>query len=194
MFSENYDLIRKLENPIPVGERKNYSIKDVKQDGFILLYEKPYHVQPFGKYFDDEEEWFELRITNIETGESTFLEWKDDDELELTLTTKELKFCDLFDDEKEEIDSDDLAQITDDEDDIFFLGKKFEYEDDYKAEYLRFKDGRKFRVKMYEFEANDGSCITIENWLKNDERSDYEIWLSNSIKLKSFEILSLGSN
>ncbi len=193
MFEDRFELIRKLKNPIPKENRHKYSIKDIKKNGFIKIDDKLYHVLPYGKFFDKKDEWFELKITCIDTGKSTYLEWEEDDELEIFLSIKELDFSDLKDDENEEIDEDDLNQITQEEDDIFFNGKKFEYEDDYKASYLRARDNKKFHIYLYEFEAKNGQNITIENWSNNDERPDYEIWLSKEIPSKSIEIISLGT-
>ena len=190
MLSECFDLIRKLENPVPANDRRKYNIKNVGNDGFMKIKNDLFHVKPYGKYYDSEAEWFELKITDVMTGNSTFIEWEEDDELEVYLTTKELKFSQLYDDESEEIDETDLQQIVRDEDDIFYKNKKFEFDDSYKAKYVRARDGKEFNVKFYDFEASDGECITIENWSQNEDRKDFEIWLSR--EAKKIEIISLG--
>ncbi len=194
MSAERFNLIRKLKNPIPKEERYKYSIKDVGKDGFLKIKGKTYSVLPFGKFYDKSDEWFELKLTCIETGEETFLEWEEDDGLEIFLTIKELDFMHLKDEENKPIDEDDLDQITDDEDDIFYDGKLFSYEDDYKANYLRTRDGKNFKVYLYEFEAKDGSCITMENWSGNEDRADFEIWLSSKISKTAIEIISIGKS
>jgi len=201
-LARQFDAIRQLdpENLIPKEERWKHNIKVVKQTGFICYGGKTYHVKEVGSYQEFDEKyikasgrpWFELKLFCIDTGETVNLEWEEDDEIEVSMTLKELKFSDLRDDEGKAIDEDDLDQIADEEDGIFFGGKKFEYKDDYAAKYYR--NGvmeRGDQVYMYEFEAQDGTSLAVEEW-QSGGKEEYKLYLSSQIDVNNIEILSLG--
>lgn len=190
---------------IPEKDRLGLSITDVKQGGFMRVNGQVKHVQQAGRY----DEWndkftkklsgdftcVELRVLNIETGERENFEWEiDDGELSVSATIARLKFSDLTDDEGEGIDDDDLEQIEEEEDDIFYQGKKFECDSDecWSAKYYPLGSRTGEKVYMYEFEAKDGSMITIEEWVQGDEKYEYQIWLSEPINPDSIEVISTG--
>ena len=200
-LARQFDAIRQLspENLILKRDRWKHNIKDVKETGFLSYEGKTYLVKEVGLYQEFDEKyikasgrpWFELRLFCIDTGEIVNIEWEEDDEIKVSMTLKELKFSDLRDDEGKAIDEDDLDQIADEEDGIFFGGKKFEYKDDYAAKYYRNGVMEGGDVYMYEFESLDGTCLTIEEW-QSGGKEEYNIYLSSQIDVNNIEILSLG--
>ena len=200
-LARQFDAIRQLspENLILKRDRWKHNIKDVKETGFLSYEGKTYLVKEVGLYQEFDEKyikasgrpWFELRLFCIDTGEIVNIEWEEDDEIKVSMTLKELKFSDLRDDEGKAIDEDDLDQIADEEDGIFFGGKKFEYKDDYAAKYYRNGVMEGGDVYMYEFESLDGTCLTIEEW-QSGGKEEYKIYLSSQIDVNNIEILSLG--
>ncbi|MEA3514337.1 MAG: DUF4178 domain-containing protein [Nanoarchaeota archaeon] len=202
-LARQFNAIRQLspENLILKKDRWNHTIKDVKKSGFICYDGRTYLVKEVGSYQEFDEKfvnssslpWFELKLFCIDTGEIVNLEWEEDDDIEVSMTLKELKFSDLRDDEREAVDEDDLDQIAEEEEGIFFGGKKFDYDDDYPAKYYRnsiIEGGDK--VYMYEFEAQDGTCLTIEEWQQSGGKEEYKIYLSSQIDVNNIEIISLG--
>ena len=201
-LARQFDSIRHLspENLILKKDRWNHTIKDIKQSGFLCYDGRTYLVKEVGSYQEFDEKyikgsgrpWFELKLFCIDTGAIVNLEWEEDDEIEVSMTLRELRFSDLRDDEGKSIDEDDLDQTAEDKEGIFFDGKEFEYKDDYPAKYYRngvMEGGDK--VYMYEFESLDGTCLTIEEW-QSGGKEEYKIYLSSQIDVNNIEILSLG--
>ncbi len=207
LMEQRLTAIRSLppDKLIAEKDRLGLSITDVKQGGFMRVNGQVKHVQQAGRY----DEWndkftkklsgdfacVEFRVLNIETGERENFEWEiDDGELSVSATIARLKFSDLTDDEGEGIDDDDLEQIEEEEDDIFYQGKKFECDSDecWSAKYYPQDSRTGEKVYMYEFEAKDGSMITIEEWVQGDEKYEYQIWLSEPINPDSIEVIATG--
>lgn len=202
-FDAQFDAIRLLDpaSLIAEGERYRHSIKDARFGGFIRLGIKTYLVREVGKYEETDDKfrkkagdiWYELKLFCLETGEEISIEWEEDDELVVSLTTGFLKFSQLRDDEGGKVDEDDLDDLAEEEDSLFHQGKRFDYDDDCAAIYTR-SDGRSEQVYMYDFEATDGTQLTVEEWVVDKERDKYEyqIFLARSVDPDSIEILSTG--
>ena len=189
---------------IPKGERWKASIKDVREGGYIRFGGKTYRVADVSEYIETDEtfrkklgfSWKELKLFCLETGETVWLEWEEDDEIEIFVTLQALTFRDLRDDEGGAIDEDDLDPLVDDDEDVVYRGKTFEYDDDYGALYKRGGKGREQKgdkVYFYDFVAKDGECITVEEWSEGKGDFAYEIFLSRELPTESVEILSIGA-
>ncbi|MFQ5796084.1 MAG: DUF4178 domain-containing protein [Candidatus Bipolaricaulia bacterium] len=186
---------------IAEGERYRYTIERVQTGGFIRFNGKTHRIEAVGRYQEADEsfehttdnEWFELRLFCLETGETVYLEWEKDDEVEISITTDTLKFSELRDDEGESIDDDDLDQIADEKEDIVYRGQTFSYEDDYAATYYGDDDKEGERAYFYDFVARD-KTLTIEEWVVDLERDkyDYRIYLSENIDPDAIEVLAVG--
>ena len=202
-FDAQFAAIRLLDpaSLIAEDERYRHTIKDVRVGGGICLSKKTYLVREVGKYEETDDKfrkkagdvWYELKLFCLETGEEVNIEWEEDDELEVSLTTGFLKFSQLCDDEGGKVDEDDLADLSGEEDGLFYQGKRFDYDDDCAAIFTR-SDGRSEQVYMYDFEASDGTQLTIEEWVidKEGDKYEYQIFLARSVDPDSIEVLSAG--
>lgn len=188
---------------IPQGERWRKNIKDVREGGYLRFDDKTFMVVDISTYAETDEKfrktgssWTELRLLCLETGETVWLEWEEDDDIEMYLTLRSLSFRDIRDDEGGSIDDDDLDDLADDQDSITLRGKTFDYDDDYGALYKRGGKGRDQKgdkVYFYDFVAADGECITVEEWLEGHDKYSYELFLSRPLDAASVEIVSTGT-
>jgi hypothetical protein len=205
-YAKRFDAIRQLppDMLIPEGDRWKHTIKDLKEGGFIRYGGRTYLVVQVGRYDEvkDDDTFskktgfkaFEHKLFCIDTGELANIEWEEDDKLEISITTGEVSFRELRDDGNEAIDEDDLDQIVEDEDSIFFRGREFAYDDDWASVYYTGKGRKGENVFMYEFVAEDGSgdCLTIEEWGSGSDKEEYQIFTSRLAGENEIEILCLG--
>lgn len=202
IMRKQFASVRKMTGVIPEKERFNYSIKDIKAGGYFRISGKVYLVEEISSYREFDENftkkrdysWNELKLFCINTGETINVEWEEDDVLEVSLTTVKLKFKDIRDDENGEIDEDDLDQISKEEDSLFYGKKEFSYDDDYAAKFYRGDDKEGDKVYFYDFEAKDGTCLTIEEWGDDESGYKYEIYLSSMVDPADIEVLALQGN
>lgn len=186
--------IRSMPAPIPASERYQHTIETVEQGGFFKLDGLTYLVQGLHAYREGEGpsawEWWELELLCLQNGETTFMEWEKDDKVEASMTLKKLSWKDLRDDKGGKVDEDDLEEMVEEEDDLVYEKTTFEYEDDSQAMFFRNDDGEGEPVWIVDFEAKDGTTLTIEEW--GDEASgdwEYDISLSRQIDPDTIEVL-----
>lgn len=200
-LNKRFDAIRGLspEKLVPEDDRWKLSVKDLKVGSFLRFEGKTWVVEQAGLYneFSDsfkkkkKYNWTEYRLFSIETGEIKNIEWEIDDDIEISVTLKEIKFRDLRDDEGADIDEDDLDEICDKGWEIFYRGKRFNYDDDYAAKYYRdFSEESGENIYVYEFVAHDDEMISIEEWDSGSGNESYEIFLSRAASEDEFEVLS----
>lgn len=200
-YSRRLERLRTLKanRLVPQNRRYSFSIKDVKAGGFLKFEGMTYKVESISVYRETDEDFvkeldyvfYELKLFCLETGEIFNMEWEEDDEVEASLTIKKLRFTDLSDDAGESIDEDDLDQISEDEDSVFFNGTEFYYDDDYACFYYRDGGDKKDKVYFYEFVADDETSVCIEEWISNNKES-YEIYYSRKINPDEIEVLALS--
>jgi hypothetical protein len=202
-----FEAIRKLNSDqlIPADQRHNHTIMDVKEVGFIMHDNKTFLVQEVSAYKETDAGFknktgdvtTEFKMFCIETGETVNIEWYDDgDGLEISLSTEQIKLSKLTDDEGDKIDPTDpeynLQTIAKAQDDVIFSGKTFEFEDHYSSIYCRGGKKEGERVRFYEFEASDGTELTIEEWLDKTDGIEHQVHLSMAVDPMDVEILALG--
>ena len=177
------DVIRSMPQPIPPNDRFRYSVKDVKVGGFIWIKDKVFSIAEQYRYKDNGDEWVEFKLYSCNDGKTLYLEWEEDDELTVSLTSEIIKFKDL------NIDEDDLEEMDEEEEGkIKFRGKTYSYEDSYKATFHRGDSAKGDELYIYEFEDEDGKFLTIEEW----EGDDYEAFTGSTIPPGEIEVLALG--
>ena len=202
-YSKKFDAIRRLspEMLIPEDDRWKASLQDVKVGGFLRYRGLTWMVERAGRYneFSDDFKkkkkynWTELRLFCIETGDAVNIEWEIDDDIEISVTLQEIKFKDLHDDKGADIDEDDLDEICDKGWEIFYKGKRFDYDDDYAAMYYRdFSEESDEKLYIYEFKAHNHEMISVEEWDSGSGAESYEIYLSRAAKEEEFEVLAEG--
>jgi hypothetical protein len=197
---ERLDTIRLLTRDVrvPSSERFKYSIKDLKHLGFVRLNGDVCYAKQGGRYDEWDENYkvrkaysaHEFRLLNLRTGRTVLLEWEEEDETISAVTSvNKLKWSDLTDEAGESIDEDDLEEMGSG-DGIKYKGKVFWYDDDWAAMYAPFNKQTSERAWIYEFQADDGQMLTIEEWGGGEKSSDYEIWHCLSIDPNAIEIIA----
>lgn len=202
-FDKRFAAIQSIAPGGIVSEKERYklTIKDVMVGGVIRFGNKTFLVKETGLYNETDESYqkkkkyrfFELKLFCLETGEIVNIEWEEDDEIEISLTTGTLEFCDLRDDEGKDIDEDDLDQIVDDEDSVYVNGREFRYSDDYAALYYRNQlSADPEKVYFYEFKVSDGTELTIEEWVVGPDKEEYQLYYSRQMDPSEIEVIHCG--
>lgn len=205
-FDMRFAAIRSIdpETLVSTNEQWKHSIKDVRVGGCVIFNEQTHIVESIGRYDEFDENFkkktgfssFELKLFCLETGKHCDIEWEEDDEVEISVTTTVLSFSDLRDDEGDSIDDDDLDQICSDKDSVVYNNTVFNYDDDWPARYYRnggSRDGLK--VFFYDFESKGGTCLSIEEWVTGSGENasyEYELFLSEPVNPASIGVMSLG--
>lgn len=181
-------------------ERFKYTIKDIKSGGVFRLHNETYIVLEIGTYTETDEKYrkaldwkgHELKVFCLETGIPRNLEWEEDDDLDVSLTLSEVRFSKLQYDNGESIkpDSDDLDEIVDKGWEIKLQGESFYYKDDYAAWYVREGTDKRENVYFYDFEADDGRELTIEVWILENEKEEFQVFISQEIHPDDIEVIS----
>lgn len=199
-FRKKLDAIRQLDSNklIPVNERwgnvENFT--SCVTGGFLRIEGKVYQIIETGKYYesdwdkpedklDDDVAVTEYKLFCIKTGEVIHIEWEEDDDIEVYFTIKKYKLKETGLD----------AETLDDADEVTLDGKTYEYEDEDSEAYVYKKDDESESigdgVRMYAFEAHDGTFLTIEEWW-GSRKSEFEVFTSKQINFEDIEILSTG--
>lgn len=176
--------LREMPPALPREESSRLTIKDFKPGTYFLLEGKLYKVTAKHRYQEGKQwVWWEFSILCVSTGEQSFIEWEEDDYLEVCLTTRAgISIRELG------ISQSNISAFLDSEEDIHFEGKSFEYEDDLKAKFFR-DDGTDFEsVKMWEFECGD-DYLTVELWYQEDGET-WEAALSRAVNPSDIIITS----
>ncbi len=205
-FARRLSEIRKIEKIIPSEKRAEHDIRDIAVGGVLSLYGKTYRVLAVATYTETDDLYAkeksyvatEYTLFCLETGETHYIEWGVDDEVEISFTQKKLSRSavhrNLAYDDGEIVDVDDMDEIFQKGWDVIYDGTTFSPEDDWPARYVS-DDGRSLYVYFYEFESARGEQLTVEAWSDepdDDGKWEYEIYLSSDVSTNSVQILSLG--
>lgn len=200
---ERLDAIRTLtrENRVPPGDRFKYSVKDINPGGFVRLHNDVCHVMAGGRYDEWDEQYkkkkdyaaHEYRLRNMRSGQIILLEWDEEDQVvSACASVKKLKWPELADEAGEAIDEDDLEEMGSG-DGIKYNGKDFWYDDDWAAKYVPSGKRSGEKAWIYEFEAEDGEMLTIEEWGGGQKAEDYEIWYCQPIDPDTIEVVAVSA-
>lgn len=206
-FDRQFEAIRTLtpERVRAATERAGRWIVELGAGGFLRCGGRTYRVEGIAQYHETDEKryearigepWIEYALVELETGETCYVEWEQDDALEIYFTRRRLRFRDLADEDGAAVDEDDLDPATESEDSFFLDDREFAYEDDYAAVYRRDRgDAKEEPVYFYEFLADNGDVLTVEEWIGRAaaEDSDYQLWLSERLEPDAVEIIALES-
>ena len=197
------DTIREL-NVLTESKARKLSVKDLVEGSFLELDKNVFKVKSVSRYLDVKWSSFaprknnyvitEIELFSINSGEKGYLEWEEDDELEIYLTTDLVKLRDISVSGKI-LTTSLLEDIAEEEEGVVsFNGVSYEYseEDTWAGRFSKsgdLKDG--IPMRAYEFESNDGKSLTIETWHEDsDEKPDREAFLSKQIKPSAIKILA----
>ncbi len=177
--------VRTIENVLPNKKRHVITKESLSKAAFLRIGSETFSVVEKFKFKEGRWVWFELKLFSLKDGRTLFLEYEEDDELEITLYDRSPRFKDL------NIDGRDLEYFDDEEEGSFqFEGKTFFYEESDKA--LRFSDEDPKGESFYywEFEDEEGEVfLSVEKW--DDE---YEVSIGHEVEETEVEILSKRSN
>lgn len=203
-FGLRFEQIRFInpEQILGTKQRIKHSIQDVCAGGVLRFDKKTFRVTATAVYqetddsFRKEKQYFvtELTLFCLETGETCYIEWEIDDQLEICFTTREVSAKELCYDNQERVDLDDIDEMADEEETLLFNGVTYDYDDDWSAKW-RASNGRNACVFMVDFGNSRTGWITIEGWSEDgDENGDWEYQAFHSISIAptSIEILALG--
>lgn len=211
-FRRNIAVARGIDpvSVIPEDQRHALSVKDVLIGGVIRLSGEVFVVKGTATYTETKNSYkampkgkayvaTELVLFSLKTGETRYIEWGIDDELEVSFTERKIARSELgrsltYDD-GEVVDLDDADEIVDKEWELVFKGRTYHYADDWPCRY-KSSDGRDFFAYMYEFEADNGHQLTIEGWSSTGSEEDdweYEVYLSHNVDPASVEVISTGA-
>ena len=194
------DAIRGLK-PMPASQQDNYSITDLLVGGYLNIQGENWLVLGKARYVEvkwsnfkpksSEDTTFELTILSLKTGEIKYIEYYVDDDVEIFITDKEVKLSELG------LSRSELEYISDEEEgSVRFDGHTFDYSDNETMAALYFRDelSEGIPVRFYEFEAQNGLCLTAEAWYDDvhDERPDREAFISREVSSSDITILQLS--
>lgn len=188
------DLTQKLDP-------KALKIEQLRLNSFLDLNGETYKVISLSRYLDVKWNGFkkrksdywvtELELLNLVSGESTFIEWEVDDEMEINKTISEIKMREI-EFKNKPLTRKDLEAIADEEyGEVIFKGKKYHYveDDTWAALYYRNENSEPLPVRMYAFESDDEKYLTVESWEDGDDKPSREAFLSQSVKPRSVVVL-----
>lgn len=146
------------------------NLENLKEGSLMNIHGHMYEVRKKSFYDEDGWRWSELTIDNLDTVETQYLEWEEDDELEISLTTYKV---DLEDIGLEKLSDATSFKKIKEVKKIEFKGSVFKKDDSYTAYY-----NNKHKVKVFEYyskELNEG--LSIEFWYKNnsDKEDGFEV-------------------
>ena len=195
-LDQQFDAVRAMPEPLAARERYKHGIEDLGVGSFFRIGGELRHVVSISEYREKSSKWHELGVFGVETGETTYVEWEKDDEVEISLSGPELSLSDIG------VTSDEVEEMSErDEGTISYDGRKYHYDDDYGATYHRAKDGpgkgkgRKKggeaeKVYFYDFETKDEKwCLTVEEWGDKSEGYEYSVFVSEYYEPDAVEVL-----
>jgi hypothetical protein len=147
-----------------------------------------YVVEDKGVYDEDGWKWPELKLKNLNTDETHYLEWELDDELEIYLSTEKVDVEKIGLNNKE----DGLSKVKS-FNKIELDGVKFKYDDDYTATW----DG-KHKVRFFDFYSKKtDQTLAVEYWYEGKDKSKgfkVEGYLCHQVRPVSIEIIGEFDN
>ena len=185
------------------SERHAHTIDKVGVGGVIRVGGETFVVQKTATYIETNEKHTkdrgyvvtELVLFSLKTGETRYIEWALDDELDISFTQRKLTNVELNrelrDDEGAAFDvHEDIDECVDQGWSIRLGGVEYPYDDDWACRFNS-SDGRAHNAHIYEFGSTAVGWLTIEGW-ESGKGWEYEGYLSQTIPARSIEVISLG--
>ena len=175
--AERLRLIRQMPVPMSEADQIQISIIDVRVGGYIQIGNEVYYADEMNRYSETWDgrttEW--LRLTSLVSGKICYLEWEEDDSIEIYIYTELLKLQALG------IGSRDLEE----EEDFSYGAELFRYDDDNDATFYRDRSGNGERYYYWDYyNSNDSLCMGIERWDSNS----YEAPLGHAVDDRNIRV------
>jgi len=189
-LDRQFDAIRAMPEPIAPRDRYRHGIEDVRAGAYLRVAGEIHRVESVSEYRDKSSRWHELELLGLECGESRYVEWEKDDEIEISVNGPELSLADVG------VSADDVEEMSEEEEgQITFEGRTYHYDDDYGATYHRSGSSEGEKVYFYDFETSDERyCLTIEEWGDQQQGYEYAAFVSEYLEPDAIEVVSLGSD
>lgn len=164
---------------------KSLSVQDLKKDDVVSLIiitdvfqtKGDYIVESRNRYaIESGYEWFEVELQGGEAGEKLWLEWEEDDELEIGLNLREvtLKELGLTPQLLEEFDEEGIGSFT-------YQGIEYEFEEADKAMFYRNSTGRGVTFYYWDFEDEaEEHFVGVEKWGRREYETHIGIYIGKS--------------
>jgi hypothetical protein len=191
-LDQSFDLIRRIPlKKLRPLERTKKTVKDLKIGSVVRVEGIVYLITDKYDYYEKKEDVIdctELQLTDVFDNSVIYIEYSEDDVVEIFVTTKELTKAEIQD-TLPQIDyqfvKNEVGNLT-----VAGINTTFYFEDHWKSRFVR--DGGDLEnsevVKMVEFEAEDGeSYLTFEYW--GGETMD--VFVSEQIGSSEIEILAI---
>lgn len=179
--------IKKMPVILPSTDRSNYDIKKVGQGGYLRFNGQVFKVMEKNRYEDEsEDEWFELKLFCLNSGEQVYIEWEVDDNLEVSITTDKLALTSLG------ITRADLTYADEEEEGEFdYQGKTYYYEDSGDVTFYRKCGDKGDEFYVWEFlDETEDISLTIEEW----DEGEFSVSKSQALDPDAIDILILGGD
>ena len=186
-LDRQFDAIRAMPDPIPARERYRHTIEDVVVGAYLRVGREIHRIESANLYREKGSQWTELELLGLESGETVWVEWEKDDEVEVSVSGRELSLSDLG------VSSDQVEEMSEAESGrISFEGKSFHYDDDYGAQFHRDGGDASEPVYFYDFETPDERfCLSVEEWGSAADGYEYVAFVSEYIEPDTIEIVAL---
>lgn len=198
-LEDQFASIRLLGATIPKKDRFRFTVKNLAEGSFCRFEGRTYLVKEASHYEEKVKgkvkwTWYEYKLFCLETGETVYIEWEEDDRIEVYVTTGEYKISDLLTDTGAPIDADGIEAISDKERGAIQLnGVLYSYDDDCGADYFRNASSSAEKVYLYDFESKNGTCLTVEEWGSEAGGYEYLVYLSKKLNPDEIEIIFTGN-
>lgn len=173
-YNTRFEELRTLV-PTPKALRHSLKITDLRIGSFLKIDGVMYKVVDEYTYRHKKEEWPEYKLMNMVDESIVYIEVEVDDDVEVYFTDKTMKMQNIG------LTRTDIATIMEEDEfrDLFYDGRKYEYEDNYPVKFKRKNEKNWQTFHAFEFEASGGRCITIENWDSGEQEVHHSTKLSN---------------
>ncbi len=174
-----------MPRTLPPGERHNITVEDLRPNGFVTVRGTTYKVTRRHRYVENykQKTWtsYELELVSLTDDSRTWLEFEDDDGLQISLSTKEQSLSTVG------VTEDQIKEWVDEEEGGFrFEGRTYEYDDDGKVQFFK-DDGDESEEYYYaDFDAG-GHSVGFERW---DRR--WKATICENVRSNEIEILVKG--
>lgn len=185
-YTQSITTLREMRAPIEQKERFKYNIKNIVKGSFVKVLGDLCIVKNVFTYKEGKNEWFEYELYSIVKGTTTYIEYEEDDKIEMCITTETFNAREL------PVSMDDIEEMADEEEGSIQLKMNtYYYDDDYQANFMR-EDETKESVYLYEFSnETEDTFLTIEEWGNKKDGYAYQCFISKTLNDKDLEIISI---
>jgi hypothetical protein len=187
-IDRQFDAIRAMPTPIAATDRHRVGLTEVKAGGYIRLAGETYRVVERSRYDEKKSSWYELELFGLTSGEIQYIDWEQDDSVEVSLNGPPITLGAIGH------SADEIEEMSDaDEGEIQYAGRTYLYDDDYGAKFLRGEKGGGENCYFYDFETRDEEYVlTVEEWGDQESGYEYQVFISESVDPHAIEVLVTG--